>query len=961
MVSSALAQTTQIAGRISDGATGDGLIGASVTVKGRVIGTTTGSAGSFTLKVNQAPPLTLIVTLVGYQTQEVEIKDSDVTDLKVTLTEQTILGQEVVVAASRVEETVLRSPVSIEKMDIRGIRETPAANFYDALANIKGVEANTQSLTFKTINTRGFNSNGNVRLVQMIDGMDNQAPGLNFSVGNIVGISELDLESVELLPGASSALYGPNAINGILLMNSKSPFLYQGLSAYLRNGLMQSDPASTKWHGMGDYAIRYAKAFNNKFAFKINAAYLKALDWHSNDYRDQSAAGANLNSTNTDRITNTNPAYNGINIYGDETPINMYSSLFANGQPGTGANSTSPFLGAIATTPIPQAGNKTLPQLTGLTPQQLFAQMIANQNVTRTGYEEKALANYNTESIKLNAAAHYRLTDRMELIGQVSYGTGTTMYTGADRYSLRQFSLAQIKAELKGSNFFLRGYTTQERSGKSYISGGTGSLINESWKKSEDWYRDYFSTYGLGAFQAYALGYLTALGSGQSNQQAIEVASNAVRNYMPTLNTQARGVADQGRILPGTDQFNAAKDQVTNGFIGKPSGGLLRGGSRFLDKSNLYHAEGMYNFINQIKFAEVIVGANYRRYQLNSDGTLFITKDDGKEYTINEFGGYAQIAKKLLSDKLKLTGSARYDKNQNFKGQVTPRLSAVYTLAGTHNIRASYQTGFRIPTTQNQYIDLLTGQVRLIGALQPLIDKYKFRTNPAYTLESLTAGKPVAYDFPEYKPERVLSYEVGYKGLINNKLMIDAYYYNNVYKNFDGGQVIVQNPGTPTQQSFFVPTNFTKDLKAHGWALGADYVLPKNFNLGGNVSFNELINADELGNFQPQYNTPRYRTNVTFGNRNVIKNLGFNVAWRYQESFKWQATFVAVELSAAGGGFIPAYHSFDAQVSYKVPIIKSIFKIGASNLANQRYIQSWGNPSVGGLYYISITFDELLN
>ena len=91
---------------------------------------------------------------------------------------------------------------------------------------------------------RGFNSNGNVRVVQLIDGMDNQAPGLNFSVGNIVGISELDLQSVDLLPGAASALYGPNAINGIILMDSKSPFLFQGLSAQVKTGAMHASNRS---------------------------------------------------------------------------------------------------------------------------------------------------------------------------------------------------------------------------------------------------------------------------------------------------------------------------------------------------------------------------------------------------------------------------------------------------------------------------------------------------------------------------------------------------------------------------------------------------------------------------------------------------------------------------------------------------------------------------------------------
>jgi outer membrane receptor protein involved in Fe transport len=258
--------------------------------------------------------------------------------LRIELAEQVIMANEVVVAASRVEESVLQSPVSVEKMDIRTIRETPAASFYEGLANLKGVDMSTQSLTFRSVSTRGFNANGNLRMVQQIDGMDNQAPGLNFSVGNIVGISELDLESVELLPGAASALYGPNAVNGILLMTSKSPFRYQGLSASAKWGLMHVDGRYRSASPMYDASVRYAKAFNNKFAFKANVSYLEAQDWQARDFRDQSL----LNGFGPESGSReSNPGYNGVNVYGDEVNVNMYNSLLGNGQPGNGSNGSS--------------------------------------------------------------------------------------------------------------------------------------------------------------------------------------------------------------------------------------------------------------------------------------------------------------------------------------------------------------------------------------------------------------------------------------------------------------------------------------------------------------------------------------------------------------------------------------------------------------------------------------------
>ncbi|MES2730466.1 MAG: TonB-dependent receptor [Bacteroidota bacterium] len=961
----AIAQGTTISGTITDKATGSTLVGASVMVKGKVIGTTTDNQGRFSLKVNQAPPLTLVFSLVGHQSQELAITDADASGLKITLEEQIIFGQEVVIAASRVEEAVLQSPVSIEKMDIRAIRETPAANFYDALQNLKGVDMSTQSLTFKSVSTRGFNANGNLRVVQLVDGMDNQAPGLNFSVGNILGMSELDVESVELLPGASSALYGPNAINGIILMNSKSPFAYQGLSANAKVGLMNVGNDQVSANPMYDFSARYAKAFNNRFAFKVNFTYLTAKDWHALDYRDRNNLATNAPEGKLPSI----PNYNGVNTYGDETGYQMSDVADLMIKAGV----------------LPAAALPLVP---------------VKQEISRTGYLERELVNYNTQSLKLNVGLHYRINDNVEAIIQGNYGTGTTVYTGIDRYSLKGFELAQIKAEVRGSNFFVRAYTTQERSGDSYASGTLGQLINERWKSSELWLPQY-----VGAFvQARSLG------------QTEAAAHLAARNF-----------ADQGRYAPGSNDFNSAKDDLTSKPI---SSNVLTSGARFTDKTNLYHIEGMYNFSKEIHFMELIVGANYRLYDLNSAGTLFLQKADGSEYKISEFGGYVQGSKKLLADKLKVTGSVRYDKNQNFAGQFTPRLSAVYTVANNHNFRVSYQTGFRIPPTQDQYIDLPTPQARLIGGLPIFQDKYNMVNNPIYPRQNVqdfgekvrdtaitpqvlqqaiaivqgmvqagtVPNNPAAFaaavqqvaggigiqmnlgllkshQFTEFKPERVQSYEIGYKSLIANKLFVDAYYYYNSYTNFSNAQVFVQSkpssgPANPaallfanTRNVYRFPVSSTSKTTSQGWALGLDYVLPKGYKVGGNVAYNALESAQ--ANAVTEFNTPKYRTNVTFGNRNVIKNLGFNITWRYQQAFVWQSSFA---LDSAGdvvkdadGNNVPAYHTFDAQVSYKIPKIKSIFKIGGSNIFNKYYRQAFGNPSVGGLYYVSITFDELLN
>jgi len=1011
---------TKVAGNVTDATTRDGLVGVSIQVKGKVVGTISDAKGNFSLTTNTPTPFTLVITSIGYETQELQI-DGNRSDLKIVFKEQALMGQEVVVSASRIEESVLQSPVTVEKMDIRSIRENPSASFYDGLANLKGIDMATQSLLFKSINMRGFGSTGNPRTVQMIDGMDNSAPGLNFPIDNIVGMPELDVESVEILPGAASALYGPNALNGLVLMNSKSPFLYQGLSAAVKTGVMSASNRDQVTSPFGDISIRYAKAFNNKFAFKINLGYIQAKDWQSTNYDNLNVGG------NSDplRGAGTDHDFDGTNVYGDEVQANMQ----------TVAN------GLVAAKLLPSAALALIP----------------STNVSRTGFVENGLVDNNVKSFKFNGALHYRVTEKVEAVVQVNYGYGTTLYTGTGKYSLRNFNLTQAKAELRGDNFTVRAYTTQERSGDSYTAGLVAvSMLNEV-KPHATWFGEY-----VGAFAA-------ARGAGVAEQQAHLVA---------------RQTADKGLPAAGSATYNTLLDKWRNTSI-------AQGGGSFLDQTNLYHAEGVYNFKNQVKFVELLAGANIRQYQLRSQGTLFSDQKDGRTGTIpiNEYGAFLQAGKKLFGDHLKLSASIRYDKNQNFEGQFSPRVSAVTTF-GDHNVRLSYQTGFRIPTTQNQYIDLQTPAGTLVGGLPEFDKRYNlssgvtretlvdFATNPlkyitqdvlakaqAYATAAVTAQLPLiqqgviaavqaqvtagvtaavqaqvaagqipasqaqaaivagvtaqmntdavkasiatavqnevvkqvtavttqvapAYalaTLPKYqakalRPERVKSVEIGYKGVIGKKLLVDASYYHSVYKNFIGGATILvptaaAAPGLPiesglgsgsTRAGYSRPANSEKDITVTGFSIALNYSLPKNFFIGGNFAQNSLKNFEptpELPN--SGFNTPKNRFNINVGKRITSGNkIGFNLAFKHQDTFTWESSFVVpttagVPLYSNTG--VPAITNLDAQVSYKLATLKSILKVGGTNLFGKPYYQAYGSPAIGSMYYVSLTFDELLN
>jgi len=881
------AQNITLRGTVRDGGSKETIQSVSVVIAGTGEGTYTDANGAFTLVTNQKLPFKLEITAVGFESKTVKV--DDLSAINVGLTATSALGQEVVVSATRTPSRILESPVSIERISSSNIRNTPSVSYYDILASLKGVGMVTASLTFKTPTTRGFNSSGNLRLNQIIDGMDNQAPGLNFSVGTIIGPTELDVDNVELLPGASSSLYGPGGMNGTLLINTKSPFKYQGLSFQVKTGLMHLDQSQRNISPFFNWSVRYAQKVGSRFAYKLGAEILQAKDWLANDNRNYSRNGV-LGST-IPGTRDTDPNYDGVNVYGDETTTNLRSVLDAV------AGSFPPWGGYISTLP-------------------------ANIPVSRTGYTEKEVADPNTLSAKFNGAIHYKLTNNIEAVLAGHVGFGTTVYTGSDRYSLKDFKIGQFKFELNSTNWNLRAYTTQENSGGSHNLTISTQLFNEAWKPSTSWYPEY------------AIAYMNAKLAGRTDIDAHNIG---------------RSTADIGRPVAGSTRFNTLYDQVRKKPI--PQGG------QFLDRSDLYHVEGQYNLTHLVKFADVLVGGNFRRFVLNSQGTLF-NDTKGNPIGINEYGAYIQIQKDIVKDVLRINASGRYDKNQNFDGRFTPRLTLLVKPAKNHNIRMSYQQAYRFPSTQNQWINLnVGGGARLMGAVKELWDKYSLTENPAYGAESLPNF--VVVPFTQLKPEVVTQYEIGYKALIGKRILFDAYYYNGNYENFISGRQIVQkiNPQGPNtdlfdatkRYAYSISVNSTTKVKTFGWAASVDLLLGGGFVINANVSSDEIKAVPT--NFQSFFNSPKYRTVAGLTNTGMGKKkaFGFSALWRWQDEFFYEGTF--------GQGQVAAFHTVDAQISYRWVPQKLMVKLGANNLLNQYYTNGFGNANVGGLYYLSVAYN----
>ncbi|RMG24298.1 MAG: TonB-dependent receptor, partial [Bacteroidetes bacterium] len=745
-----------VEGTVVDAATSTPLVGARVLVKGKRIGAMTDPQGNFRFNSPAPPPIELEITYFGYDTLVYTVTSFDKKQ-KIELNETTLVLEEVEITASAQAEAQKRSPLTVESMSINAIKETPAANFYEGLGHLKGVDLNSASFGFKVVNTRGFNSTQPVRSLQLIDGVDNQSPGLNFSLGNFLGASELDLESVTLVVGASSAFYGPNAFNGVISMKTKNPFIHRGLSASIKVG-------ERNWV---EGAIRYAKVFTNKkgeerFAFKLNAFFLRADDWEADNfdeaYRDTTQLGA------IPFVGIDNPGgYDAVNRYGDEISFN-----------------------AAAT------GNDRI-NLPGL------------KRFYRTGYKEADLLDYNTSNVKLSASLHYKLRPTVELTVASNYSQGTTVFQGINRVSLKDIQFFQHKLEVKQEGkWFVRAYATHEDAGKSYDPVFTAFRLQNLTVNNLVWrsrYRDYYRNNITPRVQALE-GYPPPPGPPSfifdfAQQEAV-LAQN--RGLLQQWHQEARQAADIDFLQPGTAAFQAAFDSITSRITS------TEGGTRFFDKSALYHLHAEYIF--KPKFAEITVGGNGRLYTPHTSGSIF-SDTNGVKITNFEYGLYAGLKKGLAEDRITLTATLRMDKNQNFDYLLSPALTGVFTINERNTLRASLSSAIRNPTLADQYLYYDIGGALLLGNITGYKDLVTLESLGVY-FSSLNQADLVYFDVDRIQPEKVITGEIGYRGMLGQRVYIDAGYYYSRYTDFIGlrfGYSGTFNFGIPVGRVFRVASN----------------------------------------------------------------------------------------------------------------------------------------------------------
>ena len=499
---------------------------------------------------------------------------------------------------------------------------------------------------------------------------------------------------------------------------------------------------------------------------------------------------------------------------------------------------------------------------------------------------------------------------------------------------------------------------TSDWAGDSYDMNFTAININRSWKGDTQWFGEYVGAIVLGQLGGLTIDQAHALG---------------------------RNTADTGRLMPGTQGYLDAFETVVN----NPD---LTTGAKFQDESKVYHADFNYNFGHMWDWAEVQVGGSYREYSLNSSGTIFTDYDGPINY--GDFGVYTQWVKNMADDRFTVTAAARYDKAEFSDGAITPRVALAYTAGKdrNHNIRLSYQTGYRNPTTQDLFIGLDVGIARLIGsspdnparyvrdypvsvagqalgapAVVTLTGEAAFNNSfSASSVQAMAAtGNPgllEASGVEHVKPEQMQSIEFGWRAKLSNTFTIDANIYRNAYQDFISTEAVISpyygqvgdnglsilaiaNGDFETYSAY---TNTDAEIESWGATVGVRTKVFNDYDLSANYTKSVLeFDQEAYPDFSTNWNTPEDKWKVQFGNTNLFDNVGFNVAWRWFSDFYWEATF--------GNGDVPSTHVIDAQINFTIPKWNSVIKIGGANIGGDEYFTAFGSGFIGTQYYISWT------
>ena len=947
LVSIIHAQTT-INGSVVDEETNEPLPGVNILIKGTFSGVSTDFDGNFSLITEESFPITLELSYIGFTTKTIKVASAN-SDMNFSIAQGSDALDEIVLSASRTPERIFESPVPVEKYSLKKIEASTSADFFNGLANLRSVNLQEAGLVFNQVSIRGFSDVYMEGLVTLVDGMNNQAPVFGFAFGNLIGLHQLDVQSVELLPGASSALYGADAYKGTLFINSKNPFDHEGISVMYRTGVTEQDVAGS--NSFTDIGVRLATKLSDKWAIKATIAHKEGTDWVPGDYRHY----------NADRSINTNENY--------KTQFSNYDGVNTEGER---TFSTATIFDALADL----AGNPALAGFSNLSPNYF-------DPITSPGYKISDLYGTDTYNTKGNFAVHYRPDSVTEISLQSLVGTGKAMLpTGGMMYNIDKVVVQQHKLDYKRGGLKARVYYTHEDAGDTVAGLLMGTAVANSMPGGllDGYGTPYLQTYlgTLAASKGYPAGLagIGALlgdignhiqGTAMMGGDTTPLAFNDLFGGSTAIaHNNARAVADPLLLQPGTSAFNDAVASAT-----RLTADNLGTGSRIQDISKVYNYEVDYDFGDKFSFGNVIVGAQFKNFDLNTGGTLYTDEDGPIKYS--QYGAYAQLKTDLFDEFVSLTTSMRYDKVEVLDvGNITPKLALLFNLSENKNIRFSAQQGFRNPTNQDMFIGYNTGSAVILGGTQSNIDRFSKTVllengNPytftgKYVIDNaveIGTSADATNGLGNVKAEVVTSYEVGYR-FNSPKFTLDISAYMSNYKDKIAGKFVnapvtsaaFSTPaaavGADSYYTFQVDSNFNDEFQTSGVNLETTFALSNNLSANLIYEYNKTdYVAKPTDSYIISWNTPENRIKAGLNYSSGKLSLGANA--RYNSEYFYQSSYV--------NGTIEANTVIDAKLSYDLPSLKSVLEIGGNNIGGDNYVSVPGSGLIGSIYYAGLRID----
>ncbi|MBL7896550.1 MAG: TonB-dependent receptor [Bacteroidia bacterium] len=817
-----------------------------------------------------------------------------------------LILNEVVISSSRIPESILRSPVSIEQLKYTDAKNMGAPTCFDAIENTKGVQMITPSLGFKVINTRGFSNTTNVRFTQLIDGIDNQAPHIGAPIANVLGANDLDIDKIEIIPGTASALYGLNAINGLANIRTKNPFTYQGLSFQQLTGVNHVgniDNVSPQLYSTTN--LRYAKVLNSKFAFKINASYTNGNDWISDNRTDLAPT---LNSS-TNLFGVDNPAFDEVNSYGNES--SNRKTLTLNGK---------------------------------------------KYVVARTGYREIDITEYNIQNYKGDFGLVYRPKEGRELSLTYKGALINNIYQRSNRFRLEDYTLHQYALDYNTNIFQVRAYLTQENTGKSYNLRSLAENMDRSFKSDNQWFADYTTAYNNAIAGGASVAGAHKIARENSDNGRFEPGTDAYnqkKDKLTNINNwdygaalrvkssliHSEGLLNWGKLFP--EFFNKIGTQLLSGFD---------------YRTYIIIPDGNY-FINPVDSAKNLTYAKSGGFiQLNKDlfnkklrisATIRADKADYFNWKFNPRVTAIYSPEEAINFRASYQSGYRFP--SIFEGFSNVNSGGVKRVGGLKIMSVGVFENSYTKASIDAFQAQVTKDMNTIGLTQ------------AQAIEN-NKGMLKKNPYTYLQPEFVRSFEFGFRGLaIKKSLLIDVDFYYNSYDNFIA-QVESSIPNTtnsdsiPTylysklkQSRYRLWTNSKSKIYNYGASLGLKYRYNDNFSFIGNITYSKLDRTDDKDGLEDGFNTPLINLNGIILTENIWKKLGASITGRYQTKYDYVSFLVS--------GEVPSYWTIDAQINYKFEKAGLSAKLGATNFLNKPYYTILGGSSVGGLYYFSLTWE----